>query len=464
MLKPSNFSPILALIGVVLLMFTKSTKKKDTGTILLGFATLMFGMDAMSAAVAGLKDVEWFTEMFVMFSNPLLGVLVGALVTAVIQSSSASVGILQALAATGRVTLGSSIPIIMGQNIGTCVTAMLSSVGTNKNARRAALVHLFFNIIGTVIFVALYMIVSPFIAGFLAGPATALSIAICHSLFNVLCTVILFPTSSLLEKLAYRLIRDTESPDKNEELDERLLLTPKIALERCRELICEMGNEAVLAMKEATLSLDEYTDERARKIRAIEEHSDHYEDIIATYLLKLSEKQLDSKSGAEATLYLKAIGDFERISDHAVNVLESAEELREKKIDFTEGAKAELLRMREAVTEILELSMDVFRNNNTELADSVEPLETVIDRMKENMRTAHITRLVDGKCSIEAGFVWSDLLTNFERTADHCSNIAGGILDAASGNMDIHRVLRAKKESADTFTSLYERYREKYLA
>ena len=464
MLKPSNFSPILALIGVVLLLFTKSTKKKDTGTILLGFATLMFGMDAMSAAVAGLKDAEWFTEMFVMFSNPLLGVLVGALVTAVIQSSSASVGILQALAATGRVTLGSSIPIIMGQNIGTCVTAMLSSVGTNKNARRAALVHLFFNIIGTVIFVALYMIVSPFIAGFLAGPATALSIAICHSLFNVFCTVILFPASSLLEKLAYRLIRDTESPDKNEELDERLLLTPQIALERCRELICEMGNEAVLAMKEATLSLDEYTDERARKIRSIEEHSDHYEDIIATYLLKLSEKQLDSKSGAEATLYLKAIGDFERISDHAVNVLESAEELREKKIDFTEGAKAELLRMREAVTEILELSMDVFRNNNTELADSVEPLETVIDRMKENMRTAHIKRLVDGKCSIEAGFVWSDLLTNFERTADHCSNIAGGILDAASGNMDIHRVLRAKKESADTFTSLYERYREKYLA
>ena len=464
MLKPSNFSPILALIGVVLLMFTKSTKKKDTGTILLGFATLMFGMDAMSAAVAGLKDVEWFTEMFVMFSNPLLGVLVGALVTAVIQSSSASLGILQALAATGRVTLGSSIPIIMGQNIGTCVTAMLSSVGTNKNARRAALVHLFFNIIGTVVFVALYMIVSPFIAGFLAGPATALSIAICHSLFNVFCTLILFPASSLLEKLAYRLIRDTESPDKNEELDERLLLTPQIALERCRELICEMGNEAVLAMKAATLSLDEYTDERARKIRAIEEHSDHYEDIIATYLLKLSEKQLDSKSGAEATLYLKAIGDFERISDHAVNVLESAEELREKKIDFTEGAKAELLRMREAVTEILEISMDVFRNNNTELADSVEPLETVIDRMKENMRTAHITRLVDGKCSIEAGFVWSDLLTNFERTADHCSNIAGGILDAASGNMDIHRVLRAKKESADTFTSLYEHYREKYLA
>ena len=464
MLKPSNFSPILALIGVVLLIFTKSTKKKDTGTILLGFATLMFGMDAMSAAVAGLKDAEWFTEMFVMFSNPLLGVLVGALVTAVIQSSSASVGILQALAATGRVTLGSSIPIIMGQNIGTCVTAMLSSVGTNKNARRAALVHLFFNIIGTVIFVALYMIVSPFIAGFLAGPATALSIAICHSLFNVFCTVILFPASSLLEKLAYRLIRDTESPDKNEELDERLLLTPQIALERCRELICEMGNEAVLAMKEATLSLDEYTDERARKIRAIEEHSDHYEDIIATYLLRLSEKQLDSKSGAEATLYLKAIGDFERISDHAVNVLESAEELREKKIDFTEGAKAELLRMREAVTEILELSMDVCRNHNTELADSVEPLETVIDRMKENMRTAHIKRLVDGKCSIEAGFVWSDLLTNFERTADHCSNIAGGILDAASGNMDIHRVLRAKKESADTFTSLYERYREKYLA
>ncbi len=464
MLKPSNFSPILALVGVVLLIFTKSTKKKDTGTILLGFATLMFGMDAMSAAVAGLKDAEWFTEMFVMFSNPLLGVLVGAMVTAVIQSSSASVGILQALAITGRVTLGSSIPIILGQNIGTCVTAMLSSVGTNKSARRAALVHLFFNVIGTVIFVALYMIISPFIAGFLAGPASAMTIALCHTFFNIFCTLLLFPASGLLEKLAYRLIRDTEIPDKNEELDERLLLTPQIALERCRELINLMGREAVTAMNEAINSLDEYTDERAEKIRAIEEHSDHYEDIIATYLLKLSEKQLDSKSGTEATLYLKAIGDFERISDHAVNVLESAEELREKKIDFTTEAKAELLRMRKAVTEILELAMGVFETGDLESADMVEPLETVIDRMKENMRTAHITRLVQGNCSIEAGFVWSDLLTNFERTADHCSNIAGGVLDAASGNMDIHRVLRAKKEGTDTFGELYERYREKYLA
>jgi len=464
MLKPSNFSPVLALIGIVLFMFAKSSKKKDTGTILLGVATLMFGMDAMSAAVEGLKDAEWFTEMFIMFSNPLLGVLVGAAVTGIIQSSSASVGILQTLAGTtGKVTIGSSIPIIMGQNIGTCVTAMLSSVGTNKSARRAALVHLFFNIIGTVISLGVYVIVSPFMQDFLAGAANEVTIAICHSLFNVCCTLILFPMSGLLEKLAYRLIREDATPDENEELDERLLQTPAVALERCRELIVNMGREAAEAMNEAIYALDEYNDKRANKIRVLEERGDHFEDIAANYLLKLTEKQLNHEQSAEATMYLKAIGDFERISDHAVNVLESVEELKEKGIGFTDDARAELLRMRGAVSEILSLGIESFEENSPYMADRVEPLEAVIDRLKENMRTAHIKRLVSGNCSIEAGFVWSDLLTNFERTADHCSNVAGGVIDAASGNMEIHRLLRSKKESGGYYTEMYDMYSKKYL-
>ena len=464
MLKPSNFSPVLALIGIGLFMFAKSSKKKDTGTILLGFATLMFGMDAMSAAVEGLKDAEWFTEMFIMFSNPLLGVLVGAAVTGIIQSSSASVGILQTLAGTtGKVTIGSSIPIIMGQNIGTCVTAMLSSVGTNKSARRAALVHLFFNIIGTVISLGVYVIVSPFMQDFLAGAANEVTIAICHSLFNVCCTLILFPMSGLLEKLACRLIREDATPDENEELDERLLQTPAVALERCRELIVNMGREAAEAMNEAIYALDEYNDKRANKIRVLEERGDHFEDIAANYLLKLTEKQLNHEQSAEATMYLKAIGDFERISDHAVNVLESVEELKEKGIGFTDHARAELLRMKGAVSEILSLGIESFEENSPYKADRVEPLEAVIDRLKENMRTAHIKRLVSGNCSIEAGFVWSDLLTNFERTADHCSNVAGGVIDAASGNMEIHRLLRSKKESGGYYTEMYDMYSKKYL-
>ncbi len=465
LLKPTSFTPILALIGICLHMFTKSSKKKDTGTILLGFAVLMFGMDSMSGAVEPLGDEAWFREMFIMFENPVLGVLAGAILTAIIQSSSASVGILQALSATGKVSFGAAIPIIMGQNIGTCITAILSSIGTNKNARRTALVHLSFNVIGTIICLSGYWIVDLiFSPALFAEAATHTNIAIAHSAFNIICTIILLPCASLLEKLAYKLIPESKTPDKNVELDERLLTTPAIALERCREVVVDMGDGAVSALKEGILSLTEYTADRASRIREMEEKTDHYEDIIGTYLVKLSAKQLDEQLSADATKYMKAIGDFERISDHAVNLLESAEELRDKGIAFTPEAQGEMNRLCAAVSEILDLASYAFINNDTAAADNVEPLEEVIDRMKENMRTAHILRLSKGLCSIEAGFVWSDLLTNLERTSDHCFNLAVCVLDAKEGNMDIHSFLRAKKADSNRYLEKLSEYESKYMA
>lgn len=464
LLKPTSFTPILALIGICLHMFTKSTKKKDTGTILLGFAVLMFGMDAMSGAVKPLGEEAWFREMFIMFENPILGVLAGAILTAIIQSSSASVGILQALSATGRVSFGAAIPIIMGQNIGTCITALLSSIGTNKNARRTALVHISFNVIGTIICLSGYWIVDLiFSPALFAAAATHTNIAVAHSVFNIICTIILFPCTSLLEKLAYKLIPETKAPEKNAELDERLLTTPAIALERCRELVLEMGNGAVRALKEGICSLTDYSAERAAFVRNMEEKTDHYEDIIGTYIVKLSTKQLDEQSSANATMYMKAIGDFERISDHAVNLLESAEEMRDKGIAFTPEAQSEMNRLCAAVNEILDLTLVAFTNNDAGAADTVEPLEEVIDRMKENMRTAHIVRLSKGLCSIEAGFVWSDLLTNLERTSDHCSNLAVCVLDAKEGNMDLHRSLRDKRTSDSEYLDRISEYEEKYM-
>ncbi len=464
LLKPTSFTPVLALVGIILYMFMKGSKKKDTGTILLGFAVLMFGMQAMSDAVAPLKNETWFTDLFIMFENPILGVLAGAVLTAVIQSSSASVGILQALSSTGKVSLGAAVPIIMGQNIGTCITALLSSVGANKNARRAALVHLSFNIIGTVICLSGFWIVDLVFAPALFGTAaTHAGIAVSHTIFNIACTLILLPASSLLERLAYKLIPESKTPDTVTELDERLLATPAIALERCHELISDMGKISVAALKDGIASLTDYTDERAAAVREMEEKSDHYEDIIATYLVKLSSRQLDEHLAAEATKYMKAIGDFERISDHAVNILESAEELRGKGISFTPDAQEEMNALCSAVKEILDLALVAFLDGDANAADTVEPLEEVIDRMKENMRTAHIVRLGQGRCSIEAGFVWADLLTNLERTSDHCSNIAGCVLDASEGNMDIHRSLRAKKSDSDLYAQRCDEYSRKYM-
>lgn len=464
LLKPTSFTPILALIGIVFYMFCKSNKKKDTGMIFLGFAVLMFGMDAMTNAVSGLADVPAFQNLFIMFKNPILGVLAGAILTAIIQSSSASVGILQALAITGQVSYGAAIPIIMGQNIGTCITAILSSFGTNRNAKRAALVHLSFNVIGTIVWLSAFCIVKATLAPALFDQAASLSgIAVAHSAFNILCTLLLLPMSSLLEKLAYKLVPETKTPDTVAELDERLLTTPSVALERCHSLAVDMAESAVRSLKDGMLCLTAYTPELAASVREKEDKTDHYEDIIGTYLVKLSARQISDRDSAEAAKLLKIIGDLERISDHAVNLVDSAEELKNKKLSLSDTAAVELSNLSAATGEILDLSCKAFINNDLQAATTVEPLEQIIDNLKYQMRTNHILRLQQGACSIETGFVWSDILTNLERTSDHCSNIAGCVIDAEQNNMNIHQSLRTMKEESAYFKEQYAAYSAKYL-
>ena len=463
LLKPTSFTPVLALIGIIFYMFCKDTKKNDTGMILLGFATLMFGMDTMSGAVAGLKDVPGFAELFIMFKNPILGVLVGAVLTGIIQSSSASVGILQALALTGQVSYAAAIPIIMGQNIGTTVTALLSSVGTSKNAKRAAVVHLMFNVIGVVVLLTVFCIVKAIFApAILNESATMYGIAIAHSLFNILCTAMLLPCGDLLEKLAIRLVPDAAQEEQAVELDERLLATPSLALQQYRAVAGDMAVCAVRALENALTAFDHYTPELATNIRKDEDRCDHYEDVIGTYLVKLSAQKMGGSESEEATELLKTIGDWERISDHAVNVLESAEELREKDLSFSGTAQAELNTLCDAIREILTLAQNAFAQQDVTAALKVEPLEQVIDALKEEMRTRHILRMQQGQCSIEAGFVWSDLLTDLERTSDHCSNIAGCVIDAAQHNLNLHETLHAIRRSDESFQRRFRSYLEAY--
>ena len=465
LLKPTSFTPVLALVGIVLYMSCKSGKRKDTGVILLGFATLMFGMDTMSGAVAGLKDVPAFAQLFVAFKNPVLGVLAGAVLTGIIQSSSASVGILQALAVTGQVSYAAAIPIIMGQNIGTCVTALLSSVGTNKNAKRAAVVHLMFNVIGVVVLLTAFCIVKAvFAPSILQMPATMYGIAVAHSCFNVICTALLLPCGGLLEKLAVRLVPDgpQEKAEQPVELDERLLATPPLALQQCRAVAEEMAACAAEALNRGLDAFSAYTPELAEGIRRDEKRCDRYEDALGTYLVRLSTQQMGAAESEEATELLKTIGDFERISDHAVNVLESAEELRTKGLTFSKTAQRELDVLSKAVRDILALALRAFREKDMDAAGQVEPLEQVIDDLKEQMRTRHILRLQQGQCSIETGFVWCDLLTDLERTSDHCSNIAGCVIDAAQHNLNLHETLHAIRHSDENFQRRFRSYLEAY--
>ncbi len=463
LLKPSSFTPILALIGIVQYMFCKNDKKKDTGLILLGFATLMYGMESMSAAVAGLGQVPAFRQMFLMFQNPVLGVLAGAALTAIIQSSSASVGILQALAVTGQVTYGAAVPIIMGQNIGTCITAILSSIGANKNAKRAALVHLSFNVIGTVVWLCVFCLIKWLFSPALLGEsATLMGIAVAHSLFNVLCTALLLPLSRQLESLVCRLVPEGKKSEAASELDERLLTTPPVALEQCKKVAAEMANCSVTALRQSISVLNRYTPELAKQIRAAEDLTDHYEDILGTYLVKLSTRRISAADSTEAARLLKIIGDFERIADHAVNLLQSAEELREKKMSLSKPAVKELGVLTGAVDEILGLSLDAFLKDDYSAAGMVEPLEQVIDGLKEQLRTNHILRLQKEQCSIEAGFVWSDLLTDLERVSDHCSNIAGCVMDLHEGKLNLHESLRAVKEDREKFAERFGQYQKKY--
>lgn len=463
LLKPSSFTPVLALVGIVLYMFCHNQKKKDTGMILLGFATLMFGMETMSGAVAVLKDVPAFVNLFTAFKNPVLGMLAGAILTGIIQSSSASVGILQALAMTGAVSYAAAVPIIMGQNIGTCVTALISSVGTNKNAKRAAVLHLMFNVIGVVVLLTVFCIVRAVAApAILDEEATMYGIAVVHSVFNILCTAMLLPAGRLLEKLVIWMVPEGKKADKPVELDERLLATPSLALQRSREITVDMAECAVRAMRNALAVIARYTPELAAQIRADEERCDHYEDVIGTYLVKLSAQKMGETESEEATELLKAIGDFERISDHAVNILGSAEELQEKDLHFSESASGELATLSAAIDRILAISLRAFAEGDVALAAEVEPLEQVIDKLKEEMRTRHILRMQQGGCSIEAGFVWSDLLTDLERTSDHCSNIAGCIIDAAQHNLNLHETLRTTKAADAVFRSRFDEYAHEY--
>ena len=464
LLKPTSFTPVLALIGIIFYMFCKSDKKKDTGMILLGFAVLMFGMDSMTESVSGLADIPAFQNLFIMFKNPVLGVAAGAILTAIIQSSSASVGILQALAMTGAVSYGAAIPIIMGQNIGTCITAILSSFGTNRNAKRAAFVHLSFNVIGTAVWLTTFCIVNAIFSPALFNESASLSgIAVAHAAFNILCTIILLPMSSLLEKLAYKLVPETKAPDTYTELDERLLATPGVALERSYNVAADMAKASIGSLKDGIKSLTEYSAELAESVREAESKTDHYEDIIGTYLVKLSSSQLSDHDSAESAKLLKIIGDLERISDHAVHLVVSAEEMHTKKLTFSAQALAELNNLINAVNEILDLTLEALVNSDVSIAKKIDPLEQIIDELRDTMRNGHIIRLQKGSCSIETGFVWSDILTNLERTSDHCSNIAGCIADYNYNSFNMHQSLRAIKTNNPDFKKQYSIYSSKYL-
>ena len=440
LLKPTSFTPILALIGVVLTMMAKSDKKKDVGMILLGFAVLMFGMDTMSG-----------------------GVLAGAGLTAIIQSSSASVGILQALSATGQVTYGAAIPIIMGQNIGTCVTAMISSVGANKNAKRAAVVHLLFNIVGTAVWLAVFYGINAVVQfSFVSHSIDQLGIAVVHTAFNILCTALLFPFSGLLEKMACRLVPDTKAPEKIQILDERFLATPSVAIDRCQEVAETMARISMDALKTSCQLIEHYDPKSAQAVRETEQEADQYEDMLGTYLVKLGRADLNAADSRETAKLLHIIGDFERISDHAVNLVESAEEIRNKGLSFSVHAKQELAVLTAAVGEVMDLALDAFLQNDPALAAKVEPLEQVVDTLKEQLRNRHILRLQKGECTIELGFVWSDLLTSLERVADHCSNIAGCVIEMSHDSLDVHEYLDNVKAGGPGFLRAYEAYAQKY--
>lgn len=464
LLKPTSFTPILALVGIIFYMFLKDDSKKDIGSILLGFATLMFGMDTMSNAVSGLANVPGFSNLFILFTNPLLGVLVGALLTAIIQSSSASVGILQALSSTGQVTYGAAVPIIMGQNIGTCVTCLLSSIGTNKNARRAAVVHLLLNTIGTVVILTLFCIIKTFVyIPLLSEQASMFGIALTHSIFNVLCVMILLPMSALLEKLALRIIPDDKIKEKYDELDTRLFVTPTLALAQAKSSLSDMADTSRKAITMALKSVNNYSDKLYEDILKQEDKNDRYEDKIGTYLVDLSSKNnLSESESKEVSKMLKIIGDLERIADHAINIGQASRELRDKNLSLSEDAIKEMDNMLNAVKECVDLSLLAFEKDDLSIALKVPPLEEVIDELKAKLRANHIDRVKRRQCSIEAGFIWSDLLTNLERVGDHCNNIATEIIDDL--NYDNRYFHKTKRHASDDegYDALYRDYSLKY--
>ena len=477
MLKPSSFSPILALIGVIFLLFLKDEKKKDIGTIMLGFAVLMFGMETMSGAVKPLADVPEFTNLFVAFKNPVLGMLVGAVLTAIIQSSSASVGILQAMCATGAVSFGAAIPIIMGQNIGTCVTALISAIGASKNAKRAALVHLYFNIIGTTIFMVVFYTLNACLNfAFLDSAANVAGVAVVHTAFNVAATAVLLPFSKGLERLAILTIPDKETdaetyvekqPEAVDEgmklLDERFLEHPAFAVAQAKTAAVDMAKLVNKALALAIPLYQDYDKKKVQTICGIEEQVDKYEDALGTYLVRLCAKPLAEHDNHVLTTLLHSISDLERMADHAVNLAQSAQRMKKEKTTFSKKAQAELQLFSAAMNEILSLTFEVFENENATEAARIEPLEEVIDDLKEEIRARHIRRLAKGKCTIELGFALTDIVTNYERIADHCSNIAVAVIQMDEKEHDVHKYLGQVKTQDPQFAQMYRTYKEKYL-
>ncbi len=455
MLKPESFSPLLALVGIIMLMVCKNSRKRDIGSILVGFAILMYGMSAMSSAVKPLADMPEFGELLLVFNNPVLGVLAGAVLTGIIQSSSASVGILQALSTTGMLPYSTAMPIIMGQNIGTCVTAILSSIGAGRNAKRAACIHLYFNIIGTIIFLTGYYIIDAIVSfPFTDSMVTAQGIAIIHTTFNITTTVILLPFSRMLEKLAYLTIRDKQSTQaelKNDAnlLDDRFLATPTFAIEQCQNVALNMADISVDSIKRAMKLVGNYSESEAESVNESESVIDNYEDRLGTFLVRLSSRELSVSDSKIATRLLHNIGDLERISDHAVNIVEVSKEMDEKHISFSSEATHEISVISSAVNEILDRTLNVLKTGDLEAASQIEPLEQVIDSLRDEIKSRHIDRLRDGRCTIELGFILADLLTNYERVSDHCSNLAACLIKSNEQSYETHKFLSELRDPSN---------------
>ena len=471
MLKPSSFSPILAVIGIAFLMFSKNEKKHDIGMIFLGFTILMYGMDAMSGAVAPLADVPEFANVPLMFSNPVLGMIVGTLFTAIIQSSSASVGILQALCMTGAVTYGTALPIIMGQNIGTCVTALLSSIGAKKNAKRAAFVHLYFNLIGTILFMIVFYSINAFVNfGVLQDMAAPAGIAVIHSIFNILTTIVLLPFGKGLEKLATLTIREKEEPVEEiaelvplKHLDARFLEQPAFAVTQSMDVMNQMAGYSAEALYDSLELMKDYSDEKWQRVEALEDIVDKYEDELGTYLAKVSGKELAEEDSKRVSNGLHCIGDLERISDHALAIAEIYAKMHKEEMVFSDKAMAELNLYSNAVYEIMSMTCKALNEDDMKIAKRIEPLEEVINGLNATIKKQHIKRLQKGKCTIELGIALENLLNNYERVADHCSNVAASLLQVKTDSFDMHEYLnRVKQESNVEFQAMYSMYKEKY--
>ena len=462
LLKPENFSPVIALFGIILIMGSKKQRRRDIGRIMVGFAILMYGMELMKQAVSPLAEMPGFADLLTAFNNPMLGVLVGAVFTGIIQSSAASVGILQALALTGSMTYGMAIPIIMGQNIGTCVTALISSIGVSRNAKRVAVIHISFNVIGTAVCLVLFYGGNAlFHFSFMALPVGAVGIAFCHTVFNVLTTILLLPFSRQLEKLARRLVQSEDPAKQFAFLDPRLLRTPGVAISECVTMTNRMGQMAHESMLCAIQQLSDYSEEREMKILQNEDKLDIYEDRLGGYLVTISQHGVSMDDIRTVSRLLHAIGDFERIGDHALNLQESARELREKDLRFSDIATEELEVLMTALEDIMDKAFGCFAADDADAAREVEPLEETIDQLIEEIRSRHIHRLQSGDCTIQLGFILSDLLTNFERVSDHCSNIAVSVIEEQNGKVGRHAYIHNMKDES-SFASSLDNDLEKY--